>query len=358
MMLKSFRAKLVAVKDEVTASLKSVTDGLSDKKVLDEPTISVTASKYGDSSDTRDQVVVEEHNDAAQDLLNRYENTWEELYTVTQTNIGKSKNIVKDFYSIQAATSAMGDNVKDFEAEVAQLPLVLSTIQTITNQIVDLHSQCALIENSLATLNNLCEEADLEKAKQSEINKLNAYDYQKKKQLEAYSANLAKEHRKKIISLELREAEVRREKELFYQKAFEEDMQRFKMEQHNKQSSTTLAQVTLPTNMEDAEKLEEFLNDKGDTTQVESVEGTSRSEDTQGNEASDTDQSGRHSDVSSDGLEWDENADTIDILEDSLEKEINSIVEQGNGLQLGTSADSDRTMVNGQLDEDAGVHYD
>jgi len=52
---------------------------------------------------------------------------------------------------------------------------------------VDLHSQCALIENSLATLNNLCEEADLEKAKQSEINKLNAYDYQKKKQLEAYS---------------------------------------------------------------------------------------------------------------------------------------------------------------------------
>jgi len=26
------------------------------------------------------------------------------------------------------------------------------------------------------------------------------------------------------------------------------------------QSSTTLAQVTLPTNMEDAEKLEEFLN--------------------------------------------------------------------------------------------------
>jgi len=43
--------------------------------VLDEPTISVTASKYGDSSDTRDQVVVEEHNDAAQDLLNRFVNS-------------------------------------------------------------------------------------------------------------------------------------------------------------------------------------------------------------------------------------------------------------------------------------------
>ena len=34
-----------------------------------------------------------------------------------------------------------------------------------------------------------------------------------------------------MVALELRDAEIRREKELFYQKAFEEDLERFKAEQ-------------------------------------------------------------------------------------------------------------------------------
>ena len=42
------------------------------------------------------------------------------------------------------------------------------------------------------------------------------------------SAKLAQDHKKKVIAYEMRQAELRREKELFYQKAFEEDIKKFK----------------------------------------------------------------------------------------------------------------------------------
>ena len=45
------------------------------------------------------------------------------------------------------------------------------------------------------------------------------------------SAKLAQDHKKKVIAYEMRQAELRREKELFYQKAFEEDIKKFKTEQ-------------------------------------------------------------------------------------------------------------------------------
>ena len=45
------------------------------------------------------------------------------------------------------------------------------------------------------------------------------------------SAKLAQDHKKKVIGYEMRQAELRREKELFYQKAFEEDIKKFKTEQ-------------------------------------------------------------------------------------------------------------------------------
>lgn len=46
-----------------------------------------------------------------------------------------------------------------------------------------------------------------------------------------FSAQLAGAHKNKVLAIELREAEARRKKELFYQKAFEQDMARFKAEQ-------------------------------------------------------------------------------------------------------------------------------
>ena len=51
----------------------------------------------------------------------------------------------------------------------------------------DLHSSCALIEDSLLMLENLCEEADFEKAQVAEQYKLAAYEVSKKKELAKHS---------------------------------------------------------------------------------------------------------------------------------------------------------------------------
>ena len=51
----------------------------------------------------------------------------------------------------------------------------------------DLHSSCALIEDSLLVLENLCEEADFEKAQVAEQYKLAAYEVSKKKELAKHS---------------------------------------------------------------------------------------------------------------------------------------------------------------------------
>ena len=49
--------------------------------------------------------------------------------------------------------------------------------------LADLHSSCALIEDSLLVLENLCEEADFEKAQVAEQYKLGAYELSKKKEM-------------------------------------------------------------------------------------------------------------------------------------------------------------------------------
>ena len=53
--------------------------------------------------------------------------------------------------------------------------------------LADLHSSCALIEDSLLVLENLCEEADFEKAQVAEQYKLAAYEVSKNKELAKHS---------------------------------------------------------------------------------------------------------------------------------------------------------------------------
>ena len=52
---------------------------------------------------------------------------------------------------------------------------------------VDLHSHCSLIEDSLAVLENLCNKADLEKAKLEEARKLEAHEANNKRLLADFS---------------------------------------------------------------------------------------------------------------------------------------------------------------------------
>mgnify|MGYP001791690605 CR=1 FL=1 len=58
-----------------------------------------------------------------------------------------------------------------------------------------------------------------------------------------FPAQLAQEQEKKMLELEMKEAKLRRTKELFYQKAFEEDMKQYKAEQMRRELTCDISRV-------------------------------------------------------------------------------------------------------------------
>ncbi|XP_067931957.1 dysbindin protein homolog isoform X2 [Watersipora subatra] len=293
-------------------------------------------------------------------LTTGYEVSWEELFRVSQENLWKAKAATKDLHLVENVVSSCELKLEEVEMEVKQLPNILSSIQQISDQIVDLHSLCSLVEDGLAVLENLCDSTDAMKARQEEEEKLATYKASQQQFVVEYSNRLAAEHKKKIIAVEMREAEVRREKELFYQKAFEEDLRRFKAEQKLVEAQASLEEMTIEPDMQERQNLEAFLNDgivievpvaktenplPTNEGQLVSSPHSDQVSDTSSNNLDISRSAEELQPISSDlrphsesdsSLEWDYREDDLKIgsaerleqLESSLEKEINGILNE------------------------------
>lgn len=197
--------KIVNVHQDISESLRSLTNVSSQKKSLDveKPPLEISASVA---------------------LLSRYQMIWAQLHQ-TSDDLAQNAQFVDGlvtnlFQYIDQQNTAL----KQFTSEMTDLVQLISDVNTAKNKIVNLQGAFSELESLLVEFEDICDETHLMKTKDEHKNELQKYKENKNKELEQTKACLASKHAEKVRKYEDQLKATLKERQKVFEEAFREQM--------------------------------------------------------------------------------------------------------------------------------------
>ncbi|XP_078544047.1 dysbindin isoform X2 [Lissotriton helveticus] len=115
----------------------------------------------------------------------------------------------------------------ELQEHLQQIPVFLADLESTTAQLTQLERSFEEMESRLLCLEELCEQCELERFKQMQCLQLENYKKKKRKELETFKAELDSEHNQKILNMEHAQQMKLKERQKFFEEAFQEDMEQY-----------------------------------------------------------------------------------------------------------------------------------
>ncbi|XP_056617966.1 dysbindin-A isoform X3 [Triplophysa dalaica] len=209
-MFENFREKLQTVQQDFTSGIKTLSDKSKEAKV---------------KKKQRDEHLPQYS--AGVELLSRYEDTWVTLHKRSKECAKAGETVDGDVVMLCAHWEKRRGAVLELQEQLQQIPAFLSNLQTITSRIAHLEADFEEMEARLIYVEDMCAQCEHQRYKDFQILQLENYKMKKRKELEAFKAELDAEHAQKVLEMEHAQQVKLKERQKYFEEAFQQDMEQY-----------------------------------------------------------------------------------------------------------------------------------
>ncbi|XP_057643132.1 dysbindin isoform X1 [Chionomys nivalis] len=210
-MLETLRERLLSVQQDFTSGLKTLSDKSREAKVKSKPRSAPYLTKYS----------------AGLELLSRYEDTWAALHRRAKECADAGELVDSEVVMLSAHWEKKRTSLSELQEQLQQLPALLQDVESLMASLAHLETSFEEVENHLVHLEDLCGQCELERHKHAQSQHLENYKKSKRKELEAFKAELDAEHTQKVLEMEHTQQLKLKERQKFFEEAFQQDMEQY-----------------------------------------------------------------------------------------------------------------------------------
>ncbi|XP_042534504.1 dysbindin isoform X1 [Dipodomys spectabilis] len=265
-MLETLRERLLSVQQDFTSGLKTLSDKSREAKVKSKPRTVAYLPKYA----------------AGLELLSRYEDTWAALHRRAKECAHAGELVDSEVVMLSAHWEKKKTSLTELQEQLQQLPGLIADLESLMANLTHLEASFEEVENHLLHLEDLCGQCELERHKYVQSQHLENYKKNKRKELEAFKAELDAKHTQKVLDMEHTQQTKLKERQKFFEEAFQQDMEQYLStgylqisERREPMGSMSSMEVNVDMleqmdlmDISDQEALDVFLNSGGEDSTV------------------------------------------------------------------------------------------
>ncbi|XP_027732245.1 dysbindin isoform X4 [Vombatus ursinus] len=228
-MLETLKERLLSVQQDFTSGLKSLSDKSREAKVKSKQRTVQSLPKFS----------------AGLELLSRYEDTWAALHKRAKECASAGERVDTEVVMLSVHWEKKRTSLIELQEQLQQIPGLLADLESVTANLNDktkalevkqfspgpiniqLEANFEEVENHLLHLEDLCGQYELERYKHLQTQQLENYKKNKRKELEAFKAELDVEHTQKVLDMEHSQQLKLKERQKFFEEAFQQDMEQY-----------------------------------------------------------------------------------------------------------------------------------
>lgn len=210
-MLETLRERLLSVQQDFTSGLKTLSDKSREAKVKRKPRSAPYLTKYS----------------AGLELLSRYEDTWAALHRRAKECADAGELVDSEVVMLSAHWEKKRTSLSELQEQLQQLPALLQDLESLMASLAHLETSFEEVENHLLHLEDLCGQCELERHKHAQSQHLENHKRSKRKELEAFKAELDAERTQKVLEMEHTQQLKLKERQKFFEEAFQQDMEQY-----------------------------------------------------------------------------------------------------------------------------------
>lgn len=203
------------------------------------------------------------------DLLNYYQQQWEELHRNDAENAKKAEEVDMLIGNLHSFCVEHLTIIKQINTQLAALPQLQTSILDLMGKIGELEGVFEEVEDALMNLEDVIETQELQERQLDHRFQLAMYKEKKYADFENMKAKLNEEHSNKVYEFEKKQMAVLEERQHTFQEVFEEELQQYKAhgikELRKRVSSSSSTEPTIPLENidldEDISALDTFLGE-------------------------------------------------------------------------------------------------
>ncbi|XP_023567922.1 dysbindin isoform X1 [Octodon degus] len=294
-MLETLRERLLSVQQDFTSGLKTLSDKSREVKVKSKPRTVSYLPKHS----------------AGLELLSRYEDTWAALHRRAKECASAGELVDSEVVMLSVHWEKKKTSLMELQEQLQQLPGLIADLESMTASLgryrcvayrmtsfspptdeskqihlneAHLEASFEEVENHLLHLEDLCGQCELERCRHAHSQQLEDYKKRKRKELEAFKAELDVEHAQKVLDMEHAQQMKLKERQKFFEEAFQQDMEQYLTtgylqiaERREPMGSMSSMEVNVDMleqmdlmDISDQEALDVFLNSGGEENTVPS----------------------------------------------------------------------------------------
>ncbi|XP_026464250.1 dysbindin protein homolog [Ctenocephalides felis] len=197
-------------------------------------------------------------------LLEKYQNDWESMHNLTEENAKTAEMLANLIDKIYKDTESHKRKMMDLNIALANIPYLVSTIDSCSKSIEEIGLQFRNIEKDLFQLENLIEVLEIEDRKLKYADQIQSYKQKKLENLERYRSTLAVQHTQNIKKVEIIHEKELKERQEAFQEAFQNDLMQYQTQGHIERvripSQQTVCLEDIVLDQDDNDLLDQFLN--------------------------------------------------------------------------------------------------
>ncbi|XP_018562640.1 dysbindin [Anoplophora glabripennis] len=200
---------------------------------------------------------------AGADILQHFQNQWEELHQINEDNAKKAEIVAQDITKITSNITCSKENLSLITHILSNSNLP-GNIGNCLENIKSLYTLSDKIESGLIDLENLIDEIEFEKLKVQHQFHLQQYELRKEESLESFKNTLEENHTRKVAEYEAKKKSVMEERQKAFQDAFKSDLEVYKSLgtlpeiNQRKQNGALLEEIQIDY---DPSELDQFFNE-------------------------------------------------------------------------------------------------
>uniref|UniRef100_A0A3B3THA6 Dystrobrevin binding protein 1a n=1 Tax=Paramormyrops kingsleyae TaxID=1676925 RepID=A0A3B3THA6_9TELE len=158
-------------------------------------------------------------------LLCRYEDTWVNLHKQGRECAKSGEVADGEVVMLAAHWEKRRSTLGQLQEQLRQIPAFLAEMESVTTP--QLEADFEEMDSHLVHLEDLCVQCEQQRRKQYHVLQLENYKKKKRKELEAFKAELDSEHAQKVLEMEHAQQVKLKERQKFFEEAFQQDMEQY-----------------------------------------------------------------------------------------------------------------------------------
>ena len=206
-MFDSFKGKFQSVQEGITASFYRISLGESSRPATANDSVNLNAGAQ---------------------LLLRYQTEWHDGHHLAEENASKAQAIDEIIGDLHVTFEKQWVNVTQLNSMMAALPQVISSTQSLMEQLAILQESFDEVEHNLLQLEDIVETQELQERQLDHRFQLALYKEKKLQELERVRESLVSAYAEKMVHHETRQSHTLKERQEAFGQVFQEDLEQFK----------------------------------------------------------------------------------------------------------------------------------